>query len=389
MNTQPTLHWNEGGAAQSAHWRSERGAPPPKRVEIADDRMTADVAYRHACEGTALLWRGDFQNARQLLLAMARRADRKPRAPRAVRGGPPVVAALEFPEAFHRYRLSRSQRARTLGMLLIPLDGDYGVPLSRAPDVRLACSEAWGTADAESSASITSLRELLGLIGAHEWRKKGMDIPTLTGRIHPHYGVFAPLRNDYIELVIAAPLSSPLPALAFDIGAGTGVIAAVLAQRGIAQIIATEQDPRALECARANIARLGYFGKVKVIEADLFPEGRANLIVCNPPWIPARPSSALEHAVYDPDSRMLLGFISGLAAHLETDGEGWLVLSDIAERLGLRTREMLLAAFAAGGLEVSGRSEVRPHHPKVHDETDALHAARAGEVTSLWRLKVH
>ncbi len=201
--------------------------------------------------------------------------------------------------------------------------------------------------------------------------------------------MFAPLRNDYIELVIAAPLSSPLPALAFDIGAGTGVIAAVLAQRGIAQIIATEQDPRALECARANIARLGYFGKGKVIEADLFPEGRANLIVCNPPWIPARPSSALEHAVYDPDSRMLLGFISGLAAHLETDGEGWLVLSDIAERLGLRTREMLLAAFAAGGLEVSGRSEVRPHHPKVHDETDALHAARAGEVTSLWRLKVH
>ncbi len=166
MNTQPTLHWNEGGAAQSAHWRSERGAPPPKRVEIADDRMTADVAYRHACEGTALLWRGDFQNARQLLLAMARRADRKPRAPRAVRGGPPVVAALEFPEAFHRYRLSRSQRARTLGMLLIPLDGASGVPLSRAPDVRLACSEAWGTADAESSASITSLRELLGLIGA-------------------------------------------------------------------------------------------------------------------------------------------------------------------------------------------------------------------------------
>ena len=156
----------------------------------------------------------------------------------------------------------------------------------------------------------------------------------------------------------------------------------MLAQRGIAQIIATEQDPRALECARANIARPGFFGKVKVIEADLFPEGRANLIVCNPPWIPARPSSALEHAVYDPDSRMLLGFINGLAAHLEADGEGWLVLSDIAERLGLRTREMLLAAFAAGGLEVSGRSEVRPHHPKVNDKTDPLHAARAGEVTS-------
>ena len=123
-----------------------------------------------------------------------------------------------------------------------------------------------------------------------------------------------------IELVIAAPLPSPAPALAFDIGAGTGVIAAVLAQRGIVQTIATEQDPRALACARENIARLGFFGKVKIVETDLFPEGRAQLIVCNPPWLPGRPGSPLEHAIYDPDSRMLLGFIAGLAAHLEADG---------------------------------------------------------------------
>jgi methylase of polypeptide subunit release factors len=189
--------------------------------------------------------------------------------------------------------------------------------------------------------------------------------------------------------VIAAPLPSSAPALAFDIGAGTGVIAAVLAQRGIVQTIATEQDPRALACARENIARLGFFGKVKIVETDLFPEGRAQLIVCNPPWLPGRPGSPLEHAIYDPDSRMLLGFIAGLAAHLEADGEGWLVLSDLAERLGLRTREALLAAFEAGGLTVSGRSEVRPHHPRTQDRGDALHAMRAGEVTSLWRLKAH
>jgi len=105
--------------------------------------------------------------------------------------------------------------------------------------------------------------------------------------------------------------------------------------------------------------------------------------------LPGRPGSPLEHAIYDPDSRMLLGFIAGLAAHLEADGEGWLVLSDLAERLGLRTREALLAAFEAGGLTVSGRSEVRPHHPRTQDRSDALHAMRAGEVTSLWRLKAH
>jgi hypothetical protein len=85
---------------------------------------------------------------------------------------------------------------------------------------------------------------------------------------------------------------------------------------------------------------------------------------------------------------MLHGFIGGLAAHLEPGGEGWLVLSDIAEHLGLRTREELLAAFDAAGLKVAGRTEVRPHHPKVADVTDPLHAARAAEMTSLWRLVV-
>ena len=69
----PTLHWTEAGQPQCARWRSEGSNPPPKRVQVADDTLTADAAYRLACEGTALLWRGDFHNARQLLQAMARR----------------------------------------------------------------------------------------------------------------------------------------------------------------------------------------------------------------------------------------------------------------------------------------------------------------------------
>lgn len=272
----PTITWPEAEGPRAARWRSEAAVPPPKRVVIADDRTTADTAYRLACEGTALLWQGDFQNARQLLQAVTRRLERKPR-----------KQAETLIDAFNFHRQAQSQRARTLGMLLIPLDPTYTIPLRRAPEVQEACIETYGPSTDE--ASVVSLRELLGLIGAHEWRKKGVEIPVLGDRIHPHYGVFSPVRGEYVDLVAR----TPLPSLnkAFDIGTGTGVLAALLAKRGVKKIVATDHDPRALVCARENLQRLGYAQQVEVIDADLFPEGRAPLVICNPPWVPARPAS--------------------------------------------------------------------------------------------------
>jgi len=383
----PVVHWIEGGEARSARWRSESGTPPPARVVVADDQMTADDAYGLACQGTALLWRGDFQNARQMLIALARRTDRpsrKPKKPAASAAPPSPIAPAH---AFHLLRQARSQRARTLGRLLVPLDADYGIPLRRAPDIRQACAEAYG---AGGGPSVASLRELLGIIGAHEWRVRGIDIPEIGGRIHPHYGVFAPIRREYVGLVARAPLPASIPTSgrAFDIGTGTGVLAAVLARRGIGHVVATDQDPRALACARANLDRLGLADRVELVQADLFPEGRAALVVCNPPWIPARPSSPIEHGIYDPESRMLRGFLDALPAHLEPGGEGWVILSDLAEHLGLRSRVELLAGFDAAGLQVVERIDVRPDHPRASDEADPIHAARAAEVTSLWRLAV-
>ncbi|KRC78499.1 methylase [Achromobacter sp. Root83] len=368
--TAPELHWEENGVPRSARWRSETGATPPKRVVVADDTLTADTAYRYACEGVGLLWRGDFQNARQLLLAVTRRVDKRPRKP--------VDTMLE---AFNQHRQTQSQRARILGMLLIPFDAGHSIPLRRAPDAHLACEEAHGPAN---EPYVGSLRELLGLIGAYEWRKKGVEIPALNNRIHPHYGVFSPVRGEYVDLVANTPM--PRGSVAFDIGTGTGVLAAVIARRGGKRVIATDLDPRALACARENLERLGLSGQVDVEQTDLFPEGRVSLIVCNPPWLPARPSSPLEHAVYDPDSKMLRGFLNGLKDHLTANGEGWLILSDLAEHLGLRTREQLLEMIETAGLRVIEKLDTRPVHGKAKDANDPLFAARSKEVTSLWRL---
>lgn len=381
MSSTPEIRWTASGQEHVARWRSEAAVSPPKKVQLADDTISADTAFRLASEGTALLWQGDFQNARQLLLALARRVDRKPKKSKDALRRPTV-------DYFHLHRQTQAQRARTLGMLLVPLEADYTVPLRRAPDLTTACSEAYGPADPAAGSSVVSLRELLGLIGAHEWRKKGVDVPLLGGRIHPYYGVFSPVRGEYVDLVAQTPLPAALAgeSRAFDIGTGTGVLAALLARRGVAKIVATDLDPRALACARENVERLGVAKQVRVVEANLFPDGKAPLIVCNPPWVPARPSSPIEAAIYDPDSQMLRGFLNGLAAHLSPGGEGWLILSDFAEHLGLRSRVELEAMFAAAGLTVLGRKDIRPRHGKAIDIEDPLHTARVSEVTSLWRL---
>ncbi len=385
---------------------------------LADDTLTADAAYRLACEGTALLWRGDFQNARQMLQAMGRRADASGPGGKAAKAVKKLKPAAE-PESvainsvatqaedtrataakgFHLHRQAQAQRARVLGMLLIGFEADYGIALKRAPDARLACLDAWGAPAEDATACVASLRELLGLISAHEWRKNGVEVPALGAaphnRIHPHYGVFSPQRGEYVSLVQQAPLPVAPDAhaaaalTAFDIGVGTGVLSAVLARRGVGRIVATDLDARALACAQDNLQRLGLAGPgVQLLQTSLFPPGRAHVIVCNPPWLPARASAPIERAVYDEGSGMLLGFLSGLAAHLEPGGEGWLVLSDLAEHLGLRSRAELLDAIAAAGLQVVGRLDTKPVHGKAFDASDPLHAARAREITSLWRLKV-
>jgi SAM-dependent methyltransferase len=377
----PMIHWLDDGKAFEALWRSHSGTPPAKRVVITDGKMAADEAYGLACQGTALLWRGDFQEARRMLSALGNRADRAARKSRTSA----ATSSAGPAEAFHLYRQARSQRARTLNALLIPLNDDYTIPLPGAPDIRQACTEAYGPAEIPS---VAALRALLGVIGAHEWRTKGIELPEAGGRIHPHFGVFAPIRREYVDLVGTAPLPGACASssVAFDIGTGSGVLAAVLARRGIERVVATDLDPRALQCARENVQRLGLGARIDVLQADLFPEGRAALVVCNPPWIPARPSSPMENGIYDPDSRMLRGFLRALPEHLQLGGEGWLILSDLAEHLGLRTRAQLLEAFEAAQLQVVGRTDVRPRHPRAADKTDPLHGARAAEVTSLWRL---
>src|SRR5699024_12592620 len=106
---------------------------------------------------------------------------------------------------------------------------------------------------------------------------------------------------------------------------------------------------------RGNIGRLGLEGGRPAREAALCPPGRAAAGACNPPWLPGAATAALELGIYDAASSMLRGFLDGLPAHLRPGGEAWLILSDLAEHLQLRSRQELIRMIEGAGLEVLGR----------------------------------
>jgi len=296
---------------------------------------------------------------------------------RPIRGGDLVAL-------FRAERAARRREHLLLSRLAVPIEAGPCVPLAHAPDATAALREALG--EAPALPGLLPLRDLLGMIGAHEWRRKGVDVPALGARLHPRYGVFAPVRGEHVDLVAEAACRWPVAGRrALDVGTGTGVLAFVLARAGAA-VTATDLSPSALASAGDDAVRLGLQDRVTLVQADLFAGPPFDLVVCNPPWVPGEAVTPLDQAVYDPGGAFLARLLRLLPDHLSPGGEAWLVLSDLAERIGLREPGEVEAQIAAAGLEVAGGIEAVPSHPRTRDEADPLHAARSKEVTSLRRL---
>ena len=243
-------------------------------------------------------------------------------------------------------------------------------------DCTCTCSDCSECSDcSDDNKLLIPFREVIGAVGSYEWRRRGVLVPALGDgvRIYPHFSVFAPsARQEYIKLLAEVPLPKPPGGLrlGYDVGVGTGVLTALMIKRGVQNVVATDVNPRALECARDNLTRLGLLQRVKLVEGDIFPCGEyptdsegADLIVCNPPWLPLPPQSLLDKGVYDHKSDTLKSFLLNVRHHLKpSTGECFLIISDLAELLGLRSRGELLDMIDEGGLEVLGKTDTPAEH---------------------------
>ncbi len=148
--------------------------------------------------------------------------------------------------------------------------------------------------------------------------------------------------------------TEPSPAV-LDYGTGSGCIAVSLAKNcPAARVHALDISPAALERARANAARHGVGDRVEFWASDglngLDPGLSFDLILSNPPYVPAGEIATLEPEVRDHDPRLALdGGVDGLTfyrrqaselAGVLRSGGGWIF--ELGDGQSEAVRESLL-----------------------------------------------
>jgi release factor glutamine methyltransferase len=159
----------------------------------------------------------------------------------------------------------------------------------------LDCSRAWLIAHADDELDAPDADAFLALA---KRRRDGEPVAYLTGRrefhgldlaVTPAVLIPRPETETLVDTVLERlPAERPLRIL--DLGTGSGAIALALAsERPLARAVAADASPDALDCARANAARLGV-ANVLFVRANWYaglPEGLFDAIVSNPPYIAA------------------------------------------------------------------------------------------------------
>jgi hypothetical protein len=141
----------------------------------------------------------------------------------------------------------------------------------------------------------------LGMNGAWQWYHKGIQFPTLNEKVHPFYGVYFPTRHEHLTLFDNWLAKNNGFTKAIDIGTGCGVLALMMLKHGIPFVHATDTNPNAVYSTQSEVLRRNFQDKTMVEQASLSGSvvaGQNDLIVFNPPWIPAQTETEMDAATY-------------------------------------------------------------------------------------------
>lgn len=149
-----------------------------------------------------------------------------------------------------------------------------------------------------------------------------------------------------------------------DIGTGSGCIAIMLAKKlPKAQVTAVDISPKALEVAKINARKLGVADRIQFVHSDifatlentpLFQGAKFDIVVSNPPYIPAKEKQNLQRevALHEPELALFVEDEEGVSFYRELAAQAGKHLNPgglIAVEVGFSQAELVVKVFVESG----------------------------------------
>lgn len=176
--------------------------------------------------------------------------------------------------------------------------------------------------------------QVQGLNSAWQWYEKGISIPVLNNKVYPFFGTYFPTRFEHLTIFdkwlseFKGDKSN-----AIDVGVGSGVLSFQMLKQGFQKIIGTDVNPNAIIGLAQDKKNSELISKIDLRFGDLFANYAENteLIVFNPPWIPASHDlEGIDKAIYY-DFDLFPNFFEEAKKHLKPNGRVVLLFSNLAQ----------------------------------------------------------
>ena len=295
------------------------------------------------------------------------------------------VAQDRAPRTFQEDQALRAERRKVLSRLLLPVERGRAA-LRGGPQV------GWLERAYGPERRLLPFPDFLGLNGAWQWHLRGAPLPGLPWKLHPWYAAYFPTRTEHLVLFDRWLAESDLRRVraAADAGCGAGALTLYLLKRlpREARVDAADLNPAALGGLAEDLRRYGLAERARLHQADFFPKdtGPFDLIAINPPWIPGRPQSAIEAAVYYPPG-FFERFFSAAAERLAPEGLLIVLFSTFAREAGVAVENPIEMELDSGGRFVLAEKREAPVAPPRRRLAPWLRRIRGSERVQLWALR--
>ena len=230
--------------------------------------------------------------------------------------------------------------------------------------------------------------KIQGLNSAWQWYKKGVFIPVLKRKIFPYYGNYFPSRFEHIELFedwLKGYKGEKESAM--DIGIGSGILSFQMLDHWFKTVIGTDTNPNAIVGLREAMKDSEQYANLDLIHGNLFVDydTPTELIVFNPPWLPAKhDTEGIDKAIYY-DSDLFSNFFKAAKQMLKPDGKIVMLFSNLAQITKVIESHPIEEELAKGG-RFKKELLVKKSVKSASKKTRRNQHWRSSEMVELWVL---